>query len=366
MPPAGKKNEKDKKTPNPTSTPNKNKKDKDVPKIKFNIVKCKVCKKECLDPESFNSEDDDSINCEECNHWFHKTCTNTTNAEWESLKGSNENITFRCDDCIANKGQHVNQMQMIQQLLRENNEVLFKRLEGMESKILLKVDEKIEQRMIEFEEKNEKLIDEKLKAHSKTVEQNKKEHLSMENEIKAQVTQSMDEIKEKEEKKNNLMMFNLQESAKEDNNEEEKEDLQAIIKVFQHTNPELNDTVTSQLTVNNIRRLGKKKTPASDEDNSTKPRPIKITLPNESTKFKILKKSHKLKEYQENNKIGLKLDLTKQQQMEEKALRQELIKRREQQEDVMIFRGQVIKRADHEKLKKEHSKDSSSTYVKKH
>ena len=33
MPPAGKKNEKDKKTPNPTSTPNKSKKDKDALKI---------------------------------------------------------------------------------------------------------------------------------------------------------------------------------------------------------------------------------------------------------------------------------------------------------------------------------------------
>ena len=357
----GRKNEKDKKTPNPTSTPSKTKKEKEVPKLKFNTVKCKVCKKECLDPDSFNSEDDDSINCEECNHWFHKNCTNTTNAEWESLKGSNENITFRCDDCIANKGQHVNQMQMFQQLLRENNEVLFKRIEGFESKIMLKVDEKIEQKFAEFEDKNEKLIDEKLKAHSKTIEQNKKEKLSLENEIKAHVTQSIDEIKEKEERRNNLIMFNLKESAKEENTEEEKEDLQEILKVSQHTNPELKDTVTNQLTVNNIRRLGKKKTPTSDEDKSTKPRPIKITLPDESTKFKILKKSHKLKDYQENNKIGLKLDLTKQQQMEEKALRQELIKRREQQEDVMIFRGQVIKRADHEKLKKEHSKVTNAT-----
>ena len=38
---------------------------------------------------------------------------------------------------------------------------------------------------------------------------------------------------------------------------------------------------------------------------------------------------------------------------EEKELRKELQRRREQNEDVMIFRNKVIFRADHEKLKRE-------------
>ena len=322
--------------------------------MKFTPVKCKSCSKECLDPAFFNSDEDDSINCDICKQWFHKNCTNTTSSEWEALKGSNENITFQCDDCVQNKGQNSNQLQMFQQILRENNDVLLKRLESLEVNILQKVDEKIEKRMEEFEVKNEKLMDDKIKAHLASEEQNKKDQQSIEHSIQVQVNQKIDELKEREERKNNLMIFNMKESTKNEFKEELKEDLLSVIQIIKHTNPELNDSITNQLSENNIKRLGKKK-PTTSDDVSTKPRPIKLTLPDEASKFKILKNSYKLKSFQDNNKVGLKLDLTKQQQCEERELRQELLKRREQNEDVMIFRGQVIKRSEHEKLKREYS-----------
>ena len=362
MPPAGKKGDKDKKTPVPSSTPNKTKKEKEAPKIKFTTIKCKICNKECLDPDSFNSEDDDSINCEECNHWFHKTCTNTTSAEWDALKGSNENITFRCDNCITYKGQHSNQMQMFQQLLRENNEILFKRLEGLESRIMLKVDEKIDKRFAEYEKKNDKSVDEKIKTQ---FDLKKQEQFTLENAIKTHVTETLDEIKDKEERKCNLMMFNVTESSKTNSNEESTDDLQSVKNILQHTNPELNDTVINQLSCNNMKRLGRKS--ASTDEESSKARPLKITLPDESTKFKILRNSHKLKTFKNNEKVGLKPDLTKQQMSEERELRKELQRRRDMNEDVMIYRNKVILRADHEKLKKEFlSKEQTAQTSQKH
>ena len=94
MPPPSRR---DKKTPGSSPNPSKTKKEKEKepPKMKFTPVKCKSCSKECLDPAFFNSDEDDSINCDICKQWFHKNCTNTTSSEWEALKGSNENITFQ-------------------------------------------------------------------------------------------------------------------------------------------------------------------------------------------------------------------------------------------------------------------------------
>ena len=367
MPPP---NRREKKTPvatpasSPSASSSKTKKDKErdkePPKMKFTPVKCKQCQKECLDPAFFNSDDDDSINCDVCKQWFHKTCTNTTSSEWEALKGSNENITFQCDECLQNKGRNSNQLQMFQQILQDNNDILLKRLESLEVNILQKVDEKIDRKLQEFENKNEKLMDDKIKAHLNSETQTKKDQLEIENTIKTQVNQTLDELKDRDERKNNIMIFNIKESAKTEITEELKEDLHSVIQIIKHTNPELNDSLTNQLSENNIQRLGKKK-PTTTDDISTKPRPIKLTLPNEASKFKILKKSYKLKSYQENNKVGLKLDLTKQQQIEERELRQELIRRREQKEDVMIFRGKVIKRSEHETLKKEHSSGTNAS-----
>ena len=76
-------------------------------------------------------------------------------------------------------------------------------------------------------------------------------------------------------------------------------------------------------------------------------------LPDEHLKFKILKNTHKLKNFTENPKVGVKPDLTRQQQHEEKELREELERRKKKGDDVMIFRGNVILRADHAKLRRE-------------
>ena len=332
-------------SPNPIKTKKSSKEDLQP---KFTPVKCKVCNKECLDPEFFTSDEDDSINCDGCNHWFHKSCTDTTTAEWEALKGSNENITFRCNECLASKGQNNNQFQLFQQLLRDNNDILLKRLEGLETKILQKVDEKIEKKMVEYERKTDKTIDQKIKAQ---LDVKKQEQATLENAIKNQVSETLEDMRDKEERKLNLMMFNVAESTKNTLHEEVLEDLQSVKNILIHTNPELNESIISTLTTENLKRLGRKA--AASTEGNTKVRPIKVTLPDETTKFKILRNSHKLKSYKTNERIGLKLDLTKLQIAEEKELKIELQRRKDLGEDVMIFRSKIIHRAEHSKLKAE-------------
>lgn len=158
-------------------------------------------------------------------------------------------------------------------------------------------------------------------------------------------------MRDKEERKLNLMMFNVKESTKTTLHEEVLEDLQSVKNVLLHTNPDLNDNVISKLSTENLKRLGKKV--ASPSEGNNKVRPIKVTLPDEVTKFKILRNSYKLKSYKTNERIGLKLDLTKLQIAEEKELKIELQRRKDLGEDVMIFRNKIICRADHAKLKTE-------------
>ena len=217
MPP--KKPAAEKKTPVSSPNPAKPKKAQDNTKSKFTPVKCKVCTKECLDPAFFNSDDDDSINCDVCNLWYHKTCTNTSSSEWETLKGRNENITFRCDDCLNLKAQNNNQIQIFQQLLRENNDILLKRLEGLETKILQKVDDKIDMKMQEYEVKNDKIIEDKIKAQLESEKKNKSDQ-DIHDSIKVQVKQAIEDLREREERKCNLILFNLKESTKTELTEE--------------------------------------------------------------------------------------------------------------------------------------------------
>ena len=314
------------------------------PVSKAKPIKCKACDQVCLEKEFHENIDDDSIDCDVCGHWYHKPCTNNSTEEWELLRGNNENITFKCDNCVKSKAEYENR----QTELSSNLEKIFSRLESLEAKILISVDQKINDRIQQFEDKNNKAIDE-IRTQVTDISQNKQDILAVEEKIKVQLSESLDELREREERKNNLIFFNVKESTKEDDDEAIQEDIQIIKSIIQYTNPELPkviDKITEEKTI----RLGKRPAP---NDQSSKPRPIKLTLPQESDKYKIMKNSFKLKTFKEHPKIGVRLDLSKQQQLEEKALKEEVERRRNLKEDVMIFRGQVILRSDHSRLKKE-------------
>ena len=111
----------------------------------------------------------------------------------------------------------------------------------------------------------------------------------------------------------------------------------------------MTENIIKDMTTEKITRLGRKTT-----SKDSKPRPLKINLPNEATKYKIIRKTYRLKSCPDHPKIGFKFDLTRQQQSEERELRKELEQRKAANEDVMIYRGRIIKRNEHEKLRNEH------------
>ena len=64
---------------------------------------CGLCSKACLD--EFENKEDDSINCDNCNKWFHRKCVDIlSDSEWELLTGHNPSILFKCRVCVGEKG----------------------------------------------------------------------------------------------------------------------------------------------------------------------------------------------------------------------------------------------------------------------
>ena len=220
MPPPNKPHKsKDQRNDSTSSTPSKSKKKAEKPKQieKAKPIRCKNCNEICLDEDFMDSIEDESIACDMCGHWYHKPCTDVGSEEWSALKGGNESITYKCESCLKNNAQLVtNQADMFQQLLLQNNERIFKRLESLETNIMNKVDRKIDQRMREFEEKNKKEIEEQISTKLNNIRQDEQNQVKIEDQIKVHVTQSFDELNERQERKNNLILFNIKESANAD------------------------------------------------------------------------------------------------------------------------------------------------------
>ena len=246
-----------------------------------NAVRCYKCRELCLDNDKITDEDMNSVQCDFCSKWFHKPCTNLSKSEWDIITGRNESITFCCDNCVDKKGQNssmikdlkqdlqniiLSNSQQQQQMIQENNAFLLKSIEAMKVDLFQKIDEKIEVKLQEFTISTEKMVEEKINARLPTNNASKEEK-DIEEKVKIQITQSFDELKDREERKNNLIIFNLKESLKDDLSEALKEDLQNIKEVLKVTNPEMTENTIKYLTTSNIHRLGRK---PLNQENETK------------------------------------------------------------------------------------------------
>ena len=121
----------------------------------------------------------------------------------------------------------------------------------------------------------------------------------------------------------------------EDKDEDQKEkDKEHFKKILEITNPELTSEADNILQdEKNIVRLGRKKT--------DKTRPIRIILPDGEMKSDILKKCRNLKDSIYKH-ISVQEDLTREEQEQQFKLRQELRKRKQDGEDVCIYKGEII------------------------
>ena len=345
------------------------------------IVLCKNCNKQCLEKEATGKKKDlQSVHCEECGDHYHKMCTDISNKEWDMVTGDNESILFKCPRCIVNKGkkfQEINELKQeigdikkemadLKTIILQNNqqqnqnhnnliqqlkETMFPEIEKIIDRKLTEHNEntvkKFEERLVNIEAKIEQGINQETESGPLVTAQNAQAQRDIESTIKTQLTESLDEMKDIEERKNNMIIFNIQESNAENDEANQQEDLTKIKEILSHSNPDLTDSEIKNLDETSFTRMGREKS----ADVNSKPRPIKLTLSSQKIKYQILKNSHKMKTCEKHKGIGYKMDLTKKQQSEEKVLRLKL-EERKKTEDVVIHKRQIILRTELEEIRK--------------
>ena len=124
------------------------------------------------------------------------------------------------------------------------------------------------------------------------------------------------------------MFFNISEPQEEEAKDREQKDCQ---------------TVTSLCRELGIESVGIQKSYRVGKAQPGKHRPLKITLDQRHTKYSILKNAKKLKHSQTFKGVGISLDQTPKEREQEKTLRLELSRRRDQGErDLKIVNRKIV------------------------
>ena len=77
-------------------------------------------------------------------------------------------------------------------------------------------------------------------------------------------------------------------------------------------------------------------------EDSQKCRPVKVVLKDTDTKMRILRKARNLRKSDKFKKVGISADKTLKERQADKVLVDERNRRREEGEDVVIYRGKVV------------------------
>jgi len=310
--------------------------------------------------------------------WYHRRCLDrvVTRKDWESLTGDNQYITFKCLDCLQGRGDRVSELREIRALIEEKFKESNEQIRNLEQDILKKVDKKIDDKVSDLHNK-QKTMDDKMRENIKKQEdrfqkienelwkkeanqnkdvskEEKKSEMKFEKKLETELKVYMDQKEDKEKRKNNIVILRLQEQTgnnREENLEKDKVEVKKIMEVI-NTNPEYKAELEELINKKKYLRLGRTRTEG-------KIRPIKIELPDEEMKRSIFQGCKNLRD-SEYNHISIQNDLTKDEQETNYKLRKELRERLANNENVCIFRNQIIDAKDHpkniEKEKKEKEK----------
>jgi len=349
--------------------------------LKNNVILCIRCSEQCIHAEKHVNEGDEPIECDTCQCWYHRKCLDKviTKKDWESLTGDNQNIIFKCLECLQGRGERVNELREIKALLETKFSECQQSIKNFEKDILTKVDQKIDDRINNINT-NQNSIQEELTESAKANEerfnniekqlqslqskqkqnedkppptQEKLENMiegikdtetNMERKIKNEVKMYLETEQDKEKRKNNLIIHRLDETQ--DNEKDQiKRDKADVVKILETTNPELTAEMNELLEKKEIKitRLGRRKKDA------VKPRPVKIVFPDEDMKRDILSGCSNLKGSHFES-ISVQEDLSKEQQKKNYELREQVRESNKKNEKkVCVYRGEIIPVEDHPK-----------------
>ena len=349
------------------------------------LENCAKCDNPCLEESDCSKPGDLSIECDNCNRWYHRKCLKLTlkETEWESLRGRNPSILFKCQPCVKGRGEKLKEMKEIKenvnkkmgdvqnevndlkQMMLANNATLIKQLEAsMMPKVNQLISSEINRYASEIDSKYDKRLSEverKLEENKNTSNQStsnaptqanlvkmvnevKQTEVKLEEKIKTELQVYMDKQQDKDLRKNNIVILRLDEQ-KEDKVEECLEKDKAEVKKILHIiSPELTAELNEIVEKKKFLRLGKTK-------KADKIRPIKIELKDEHMKTLIFEGCRNLKDSAYNH-ISIQNDLTKDEQTQQYKLRQEVRRRNNAGEQVCIYNNEIIQKKDHPKYSK--------------
>ena len=244
-----------------------------------------------------------AIQCDKCASWVHAECSDLNPEQYKFLcrKNNPSSIKWFCHPCEVkeDKPESDNSNESIEKL----------------ANVILQITQQNAEILHHI--KREKMVEEKIKVN---------------------VSEILEDQKEKEDRKNNIIIFNVPEE--EDNEEGKENDRRTVSEVCNFVTPG-NSQVTSPNQIK-IERLGPRRKPSTAIP-SPRPRPIKVYLDSSSDKDKILGNARILKNspYQH---VGISADKTRKEREQDFITRNELRRRRNDGEDVVLFRGEIYLR----------------------
>lgn len=248
----------------------------------------------------------DAIQCDRCKTWVHAyDCSGLLPSEYKMLQKSKcSKLKYFCSTCDVEAftqtdpddklAQHTTQIETLTCLVGQT--------------LQMQKSQKQQNEMILSLLKNEGRLEEK---------------------IKVQVSEVLDEKTEKDARQNSIIVFNIPEGDEGNPDKAASEDIEKLKGVFNYVAPEV---PVDSLTKPNIIRLGKPRVPTTEHP-IPKPRPIKITLKDPSHRVTLVNNSRKLKNYAPLQKIGITGDKTKNEREADKKAKEEFLQRKKEKSE---------------------------------
>lgn len=297
-----------------------------------------MCEVDFVDDES------NMLECEVCELHYCHACLKLSDYEYEFLS-KREDMHWFCTRCEGGTLLSIKTDREIAERCADYYKILEDKIKNMEADMGSKVDM---QQFIQLEEvvdtKADKVQMDQLAERVSKIEGNFGNRVSSVpggtetvRDPEEMVNENLTELRYRESRKETLVLFNIPESTSDDTDSRKLYDVSQAAEL-------LVSELNVQTEVANPVRLGKK------QSNSRYPRPLRVTVESEQTKWKILKAAKNLKQSrkEEYKAVFIKRDMTRMERTQEEDLRKQLADKRKEAEEKgeqctwIIRRGKLI------------------------
>ena len=257
----------------------------------------------CPDCQNSVGENEKGLNCDECRQWYHAPCLKIEDEKYDWL-ASSDNLLFVCDTCKVNRA---NEESL-------TNAALFIQMKDMMANMkvvlanqnkMMKTNDDLAFRVNKLETQNaSKGVSEDI---VKTIVEE-----SIGSVVDTKIDDAIRESQEQEARKLNFIMVNVSENPGEDS---KKKDQETVNKMMKKILPD------EEVEIDDVTRLG-------EANIGNRPRFLRVKVKSMDIKRKIMKNSSKLNEGTDvtdpRKKMYINMDYTKKEREVNKALREEL------------------------------------------